>query len=384
MRIALLTSGRFWLVDLGRELAALGHDVRVYSLVPPHMTARFGLPKECNRWLGGYVAPQLALTRVVRTGAAARWANDKLLGSLDCVAARAIEPCDVLIALSGLAVRSVDAIKRKHGALTFLERGSRHILSQREILDRSPTAETVPANDVYRELAGYGLADQITVPASHVVESFVERGFPRERLFHNPFGVAVEMFKPTPPPSAAAQQTIIMTGTWSWRKGCDVLLEAWRNLPGVRLLHVGPVGDLPLPSDPGFEHVASVPQHKLPDYYAQAEVFALASREEGLALVQVQALASGLKVVCTTRTGGEDLQRGAAPGSIVAVQPDDPVQLAAALREALSERPPPGVARDRLGSARSDYSWTAYARRYEARILQALQSRPKALERAGG
>jgi glycosyltransferase involved in cell wall biosynthesis len=214
----------------------------------------------------------------------------------------------------------------------------------------------------------------VTVPSTHVLESFLERGFPRDRLFLNPFGVTLDVFRPTPAPDSGAPRTIIMTGAWSWRKGCDVLLEAWRSLPGTRLLHVGPVGDLPLPRDSGFEHVDSVPQHELPAYYARAHVFALASREEGLALVQVQALACGLKVVCTTRSGGEDLQRlGAAEGSIVAVPPEDPVSLARALRAALDEPSEPGVPRDRLGSARPSYSWAAYAARYEARIEEAVR-----------
>jgi len=36
-------------------------------------------------------------------------------------------------------------------------------------------------------------------------------------------------------------------------------------------------------------------------------VFVMASIEEGLAMVQVQALACGLPLICTTNTGGEDL-----------------------------------------------------------------------------
>jgi len=378
MRIALLTSGRFFFLDLGRELAARGHDVRVYSLVPPYRTARFGLPKQCNRWLGQYVVPQFALTRLMKRGAASRWADEHLVAALDFVAARAIEPCDVLIALSGLAIESLDRVKRKYGAVTFLERGSRHILSQREILEASPGSDRVSKRSVYRELLGYGLADYVGVPSTHVAESFIERGFARDRLFQNPFGVSLDVFQPTPPPAAGSARTIIMTGAWSWRKGCDVLLKAWRMLPGVRLLHVGPVGDLPLPTDPGFEHVDSVPQSRLPEYYARADVFALASREEGLALVQVQALACGLKLVCTTRTGGEDLQRGAAPGSVIAVPPDDPVALAEALKKALAEPSTPGVPRDRLGNARADYSWAAYAARYESRMLQALEAQKAA------
>ena len=37
--------------------------------------------------------------------------------------------------------------------------------------------------------------------------------------------------------------------------------------------------------------------------------FVLASIEEGMAMVQMQALACGLPLICTTNTGGEDLLR---------------------------------------------------------------------------
>ena len=372
MRIALLTTGRFWLVDLGRELATLGHDVRVYSLVPPHHTARHGLPAGCGRWLGPYVAPLYLAMRAAPRGKARELAEHALVAALDRVAAELIEPCDALIAMSGIAVRSLDAVQQRYGARVFLERGSHHILSQRAILEAIPgvTASPVPAFFVERELAGYGFADCVTVPAAHVAESFLRRGFPSAKLFHNPFGVDLGVFSPTPAPAATQAKTIIMTGAWSLRKGCDVLVEAWRRLPGVQLLHVGPVLDAPLPGGaPGFQHFDAVPQHELPGFYARAHVFALASREEGLALVQVQALACGLPLVCTTRTGGADLGgRTVVEHAVSVVPPDDPERLAAALARALAIPQPSGELRDLLGRHRESFSWAAYAKRYESRL----------------
>ena len=61
------------------------------------------------------------------------------------------------------------------------------------------------------------------------------------------------------------------------------------------------------PNSERFVHYDFVPQWRLGEFYAQAHVFAIASKEEGLALVQLQALASGLPLVCTDRTGGGDL-----------------------------------------------------------------------------
>jgi starch synthase len=378
MRISMLTTGRFWLVDLGRELAARGHEVRVYSLVPPYVTRRFGLPAHCNRWLGPHCAPFYVASRLARSGKLQARTQEALNWAVDVAAARLLEPCDVLVAMSGISLRALRVAKDKYGALVFVERGSRHALSQREIMQdlARRRGEPAPHFDVDRELSGYEIADVVTVPAQHVADSFLERGFPEHRLFVNPFGVAIEIFQPTLAPDGT-QPTILMTGAWSLRKGCDVLVEAWRSLPGVRLMHVGPVGDAPLPSDPGFVHIDAVPLQELPRYYAEADVFALASREEGLALVQVQALAAGLPIVCTSRTGGADLKRWASPESIRVVPHDDAQALGAALREALALRPAPGTLRDLLGDRRDQVSWRAYAQRYEQRILQQFEARAR-------
>ncbi|HIE58654.1 MAG TPA: glycosyltransferase, partial [Hydrogenothermaceae bacterium] len=49
------------------------------------------------------------------------------------------------------------------------------------------------------------------------------------------------------------------------------------------------------------------PQNELYKYYSQGSIFVLPSLEEGFAMVQFQAMACGLPLICTTNTGGEDL-----------------------------------------------------------------------------
>jgi glycosyltransferase involved in cell wall biosynthesis len=218
---------------------------------------------------------------------------------------------------------------------------------------------------LWRELSDYQLADVIVIPSQHVERSFLERGVPSERLFRNPYGVDLKEFHPTPAPSPDPP-TVLMTGTWSLRKGCDVLVEAWRRLRGVRLMHVGPVEDCRLPEDGNFEHHRPVRASRLKDFYAQGHVFALASREEGLALVQAQALACGLPLVCTDRTGGEDLKAFVDdPALIRVVPPDDPRALAEGLQEALDRARRAAGPRDLLGRGRERLSWPAYAERYD-------------------
>ena len=371
LRIAIFTTGRFHVCDLARELDALGHDVRFYSLVPPWRTRKFGLPDRCNRWLLPWVAPWLVAARAAQRTRLRHWADQKLAEALDRAGAWAVEPCDVFIGMSGMCNRVAAAVRRKFGAKIWIERGSRHILSQKAILDAIPGADRVPDYAVQRELTDYAQADTVVVLSRHCEQSFLDYGYPAEKLLRNPLGVNLNMFTPTSAP-LADPPTVIMAGGWSLRKGSDVLIEAWRQLPDTCLVHVGPTLDCPLPLDARFTHHDTVDQPRLRELYAMAQVFALASREEGLATVIPQALACGLRVVCTTRTGGEDLKDFIAdPTAIRVVPPDDPTALADALRLALADARNDSGLRDRLGAGRESLSWGACARRYN----KALQER---------
>lgn len=377
MKIAIATTGRFHVLDLARELAALGHEVAFYSILPRRRAVRFGLPASSHRGLLPWLAPLLAAQRYGGS-AVSRVVNPWILKAADRLIARRLEPCDVFIGMSGLCVESARAARERYGAKVLIERGSRHILSQKEILDDvkrlSPAVQTVPDYAVHLHTASTDLADVIVVPARHTADSFVERGFPAERLFRNPYGVDLAMFPPTPAP-VSMPPTVICVGSWSYRKGCDLLTAALTRLGGsVRLLHVGAVADAPLPEQAWFQHQDAVPQWQLRDWYGRANVFALASREEGLSLVQAQALACGLPVVCTDRTGGEDLAEllGLAEGIFV-VPHNDVEALADAIRQAICWAEKHFAAcsrRDLLGDKREQLSWKAYAIRYADRLAK--------------
>lgn len=375
LRIAIVTSGRFHVVDLARELLALGHDVTLYSALPPWRTRAYGVPLSHTRWLGpAPVAALLAARRGMRT---ARWRGISaraMSEAVDATAAAALRPCDVVIGMSGMSLRTLKKAKKRYGALTIVERSSQHIQAQRDILASiDPGGQRVdlmiPRWSLERELEEYAFADKISVPAAHVVRSFVACGIPEERLLRNPFGTDITWFRPTAPPPEGTRR-IIMAGAWSLQKGADVLVEAWRRLDRVRpveLVHCGAVVDVPQPREPRFVAAGFLPQRELWRRYGEANVFALASRQEGLAVVQVQALASGLPLVCTTRTGGEDLREFLPdPEAISVVPPDDPDALATALAAAL-DRPPRLVdgVRDVVGAGRHALSWRGYAERWD-------------------
>ena len=377
MKIVVATSGRFHALDLARELSARGHQVLFYSDLLPSRARRFGLPSSCSRTFFPFTWPFVWGARHHWNRAQReRWDH---FGTLirERLLLRRLPPCDVFISMAGLFTQ-VGRVARQRGARWIIERGSRHVLSQKEILAAVPSTPRLahgasPVSSFYeaRNLIEYEEADLIAVPSRHAAESFVERGHPRERLFVNPYGVDLAMFPPTPPPGGPVP-VVLFVGTWSWQKGVDILVEAVRRLSmPVRLIHVGAIAEGPsLPKESWFTHVDPVPQWNLKTWYAQGDLFALASRQEGLALVQAQALACGLPLVCTDRTGGEDLAELLKPVGhqwVRVVPAGDPQPFSQALADIIGRihSDSPSVPRDRLGSLRGRLGWTAYGERYD-------------------
>lgn len=63
-----------------------------------------------------------------------------------------------------------------------------------------------------------------------------------------------------------------------------------------------------------------IPQPQLKQMMSRSHVMVLPSVEEGLALVQAQAMACGCPVISTTNTGGEDLFTDEVEGFIVPIR----------------------------------------------------------------
>ena len=92
-----------------------------------------------------------------------------------------------------------------------------------------------------------------------------------------------------------------------------------------------------------------------------------------MALVQAQALACGLRLVCSDRTGGEDLKEFMEnPNRVTVVPHGDVVRLAQALETALADAANERGLRDSLGNSRSRLSWRAYGERYSSALKQKL------------
>ena len=173
------------------------------------------------------------------------------------------------------------------------------------------------------------LTDWIFSPSAYVTRSFIERGFPVERVLHLPYPVDLGNFSPEPPVAIPdSPLRVICTGGVSLRKGFPYLLEAMRIIcrerdailmlstgvpPSMRAI-LSQYSDVPIDWSPYLNH------QQLGERLKSSHVFALLSLEEGLARTALEAMACGLPVVLTPNTGVSDFVVPGVIGEIVPIR----------------------------------------------------------------
>ncbi len=362
MKINIAASHRFHLLDLARELEKQGHDVMFYSYVPSKRCEQFGLSrKNCHCFLW-FIAPIMALQKLFpKSFFLSKWRNVLI----DWYMCRFMRPCDVYIALGTVYKDSFILAKKKFNAVTILEWGSKHVDEQQRIM-RSINA---PVNNEYfnkRSRDVYQIVDYISIASLHVENSFLVHGIEKEKLIRNPYGVNLIMFAPQF--DANKKYDVIMVGGWGLRKGCDLIVEAIRRT-NYQFLHVGSLVDLQFPNEERFTHIDSVNQPELNKYYNQAKVFLLPSREEGLAMVQAQAVACNLPIVGSADSGAVDLRNMVEIPEYVTIIDDYSVDAVVnALHQAMANY-------EKLkgkiyaGNVINNLTWEAYGKRYSDNLL---------------
>ncbi len=230
-------------------------------------------------------------------------------------AAKELNSCDIHIGWSGSSLETFIEAK-KIGKITIIERGSSHYSTQMKLLSTEYNKFNMIFKPDYstwqRELLEYELTDYISIPSSFVKRSFMEYGVPEEKLLVNPYGVDLSEFKQVEKEDETFR--IIFAGGGNLRKGYHYLLQAFYelNLPNCEVWHLGSINDEIKPFLDKYQTKNWIlkghqPQNELYRFYSQGSVFVMPSLEEGMSMVQLQAMACGLPLICTTNTGGDDL-----------------------------------------------------------------------------
>jgi glycosyltransferase involved in cell wall biosynthesis len=286
----------------------------------------------------------------------------------DRLAARRFRQCDLFVGWSGFSLHTMQQAKRMGGA-TIVERGSAHIEYQRDILaeeySKYGLRQQLPhPRIVEKELSEYALADYISVPSLFAKRTFLEKGFPEQKIIHVPYGVDISQFRPMQREDDLFR--VIFCGGASLQKGCHYLLQAFHELR-LKNAELWLVGNVTPEMKPFVEKYRSAniifhgqrPQRELPWYYSQASVFCLLSIQDGFGMVIPQAMACQLPVICSSNTAGEDIVRDGVDGFVIPIR-----DLNALKKKILFFYENPHARREMGESARqrvlSGFSWDDY------------------------
>jgi glycosyltransferase involved in cell wall biosynthesis len=330
MQVTVSVSGRFHAFYLARQLQERGILRELITSYPKFETVKYGLVGNKVRSLPAYEVLQ-RLWRKLPLAVRCLYPCDYWLGDLfDRHAATTLKrDGNIFVGWSAGCLNAIRQAKEL-GMITVVERGSSHMLTQLELLREEYGRHGVKFVEHHpvitrKELKEYDEADYISIPSLFVKRTFLERGFPEERLLHNPYGVDLTHFYPVAKEDSIFR--VIYCGALSIRKGIGYLLQAFSELrlPGAELWLIGsrqPETESLLRrfESPYIRHLGPFREFELYKYYSQGSVFCMPSIEEGLAMVQPQAMACGLPLVCTTNTGGEDLIDDGKEGFVVPIR----------------------------------------------------------------
>ncbi len=314
MKVSIIVGGRFHAFDLAKRLHQAGILHRLITTYPKFKTRQWDIP---DNLVISLPLPLLIEKFLYRMGKeilvrrAQAWIHQLFAQA----AARHLEGSTLIHGWSSVSEPALHWAK-KNRVPFILERSSAHMAVQYQLLTdeyQKLGLQWVATHPevVAQELREYTMADRVAVPSLFVKNSFITQGFPETNLVHNPFGTDVNNFFPGSKSDNIFR--VVYAGSLSVRKGIGYLVQGFMkaNLPESELLLIGgkttETSLLLSGADQQVKCIGHVPQTTLVGYYHNSSVFVMPSIEEGLAMVQAQALACGLPLICTTNTGGEDL-----------------------------------------------------------------------------
>ena len=209
------------------------------------------------------------------------------------------------------ALNTIKAAKRL-GIPVALERCNAHTRFAYDVVQKECERLGVPlpknhehaynAEILRREEEDYNLADAILCPSDFVVKTFVDQGFPKERLVRFFYGVDEKIYYPDPKREVPVSGglTMIFAGVCAVRKGLHYALESWLKSAAYKDGTFLIAGEFlpeyknklePLLAHPSVRVLGH--RNDVPELMRKSDLFILPSIEEGFGLVCTEAMASG-------------------------------------------------------------------------------------------
>jgi glycosyltransferase involved in cell wall biosynthesis len=264
------------------------------------------------------------------------WLADRLVAN--CLA-----PSKIFHGCTALFLASARAAKQR-GAVTLVEHAASHPRDWKNVemeecrrfgVKSFEGSANQPERLLDRMEKEFEECDRIVVPSGVAQQSFARHGHGKKAVVV-PTGVDAEFFSPGPEAAPPPIFRVCYVGRVELAKGLGYLLQAWKRLglPRAELVLIGEVKPqmkmmLKDYADCGVRLAGILPPGDVARCYRESNLFVLPSPIEGLAQVLLEAMASGLAVVATDRTGASDCMRDEKEGRIVPAR--DVVALAEAI-----------------------------------------------------
>jgi glycosyltransferase involved in cell wall biosynthesis len=302
--------------------------------------------------------------------------QDTLRSAVSEAGRRAALNANRVVAHLGFGLPAFRAIGKRSGALCVLNYSSVHHRAQRAAValekEREPgfarswdsfDAPWKPGYEAQldEEIA---LADLVLVGSSYARETFLAAGVADSKLCIVPYGVDGSFFRPAGNHATRRSAFRIMyAGGLYQGKGLSYLLRAFERVrsPDSELVLVGNFtgGAEPFSLHRTlFRHVPHCTRRELAELYRGSDIFVFPTLSDGMGLVVLEAMASGLPVIVTPNGPG-DLVRDGIDGFVV------PARDEAALAHAIATlRDDPALRASMGRQAREracEFTWERYA-----------------------
>jgi alpha-1,6-mannosyltransferase len=198
-------------------------------------------------------------------------------------------------------------------------------------------------------------------PSSFIAGRLREAGV--TRIVERPLGVDVEAFHPDFADRDAVraelavgpnERLLVFAGRAAKEKNVDVIIAAVQKLgPPYRLLLIGAADGLPIEGGQVISMPFQQDTGEVARLMASCDAFAHANEKEPFGLVALEAMASGLPVICTSHGGVSETVDDSVGQKAVSLDVDDYAQAI----EALFERDLEAMGRAARQKAVTRYSW---------------------------
>ncbi len=329
MKISIIVGGRFHAFNLAEELDSKGFLNQLITSYPKYyIKNNFNINiQKVDTIILKEILSRIPLTQKFFENFVSNYFEKKASKLID------IKNIDILIGWSGFSLSSFEKAKN-FNCIKVLERGSTHIEFQRDILLKEyrlmNLKPKLPSREIIKkELKEYELADYITVPSEFAKKTFLEKGLPKHKIIKIPYGVNIKQFDIVNEKKIKKNLfRVIYVGNCSVRKGIIYLLKVFEelNLKNSELMIVGNIDTEIRPilskylRSKKVNYLKSKNQNELYKFYNISDVFVTCTIEEGLSMVQLQAMACGLPIICTQNSGGEDIVKDGYDGFIIPVR----------------------------------------------------------------